>query len=153
MDGEPEPELAATAEPEPDAELVEEPEEPELERRPVGGATGYRVVELSVNADGSVRGEVRQILTPEVYSRPVAVKFAQHEAKKMDRDKSVVVLVDPYGRGIGVYGGETGRSVGARIAHRAKKMLGEVMPEVIRQRRRRTTREPNAQPRRRTTRR
>jgi len=103
----------------------------------------FRIVELSLDADGHLRADLQHELTTKVYKRATAVRYVTHEARKMQSTETVLVLLGPGGQAISVVAAGSGRKAPAAVARRAKKMVRELLPELA-PKRRRTSRSPSS---------
>lgn len=68
----------------------------------------YRIWQLSVGTDGSVRGGQREQLPKQVYGRAVALRWLAYYAKQLDAD-ALLVLLDVNNSVVAVAQGGTGR--------------------------------------------
>lgn len=124
------------------------------------GDAAFSLVHLRESVDGRVYARVQRKLTTKVYKKATAERLARYEARQMEDDKSILVLVRPSGSTVGGWISGTGKKVPARVMGRARKFLRELMPELFpasvrrktrKQRRRRTSRAPRQPTRRRRT--
>lgn len=124
----------------------------EPRRRP-SNERAFRIIEIRFTPDGDLRAEIRRELTTKIYRGGTAMRFTQHEAKLMEPDEAVLLLVRPTGGFAGVWLSGSGRRASSKMAGRCKRLVREMLPELF-SKRRRTSRRPrgNKKLRRRTSR-
>lgn len=100
----------------------------------------FRIVEVRFGSDGDLRAQIRKELTTKIYRGGTAMRFTQHEAKLMEPNEAVLLLVRPTGGFAGVWLTGSGRRAHTRLAGKCRRLVRELLPELFFRRRRRTSR-------------
>lgn len=101
----------------------------------------YKVVLLKLDEQGvpSLVGDRVHLLSPKIYDRRTAIKYAVFEAQQLPAGglaERILAVINPGGRCIAVIAGVTGKPVRPLIAMRTKRALATLMPGDVKVKRR-----------------